>query len=250
MTTPDFGRLAQSYDRIRPVDDNWWQVFDLVVAEADLRGQRVLDVGCGTGRLCAALHERGIARAWGIDASAAMLAVARTNAPGAGFKQGAAEDLPFKGRWFDRAVMWLSVHLIDRPRSFAEIRKVLAPGGVVAVVTFDPGHFDTFWLNRFFPTMEAIDRERFPDEAVLRRELGEVGFGDVRAVGLSQVGWLTRDQALERIHGRHISTFDLISEDEIREGTAQAERELPGKVEYTLEWLLVLADTTGNASAT
>ncbi len=244
MTRPDFGRLAESYDRIRPVDDNWRELFALLVDEADLRGQRVLDVGCGAGRLCAALAEQGIARAWGVDASPEMVAVARRKAPRAGIAHGEAERLPFKDGWFDRAVMWLSVHLVHRPRALAEIRRVLVPGGLLAIVTFDPAHFDRFWLNRFFPAMERIDRARFPDEAALTRELREAGFRRVRMRRHRQVGRRSRERALEQIRNRHISTFDLLGEDEIREGTERAERELPGEIEYALEWLLAIAQAT------
>jgi predicted RNA methylase len=61
--------MAAAYDDVRPVDDNWREVFELVVAEAELRGARVLDAGCGTGRLAAALADSGIARVWGVDRS-------------------------------------------------------------------------------------------------------------------------------------------------------------------------------------
>src|SRR5437773_5237391 len=52
-------------------------VFDLLVREGDLRGRRVLEVGCGTGQLAAALAERAYAKVWAVDASPEMLAVAR-----------------------------------------------------------------------------------------------------------------------------------------------------------------------------
>jgi hypothetical protein len=51
-----------------------------------------------------------------------------------------------------------------------------------------------------------------------------------------------RATALARIRGRHISTFDLLDEDEIRAGTERAARELPERVEYRLEWLIAVAD--------
>src|ERR671939_1096165 len=90
---PDFARRAADYDRVRPVDDKWWRVFDVVEREAGLRGRRVLDVGCGTGRLEVALGEQ--ARVWGIDATPEMLDVARRQAPhAAGFKVARAEELP------------------------------------------------------------------------------------------------------------------------------------------------------------
>ena len=198
----------------------------------------MLDIGCGTGRFLAQLAE--VAKAWGVDASPEMLDVARTRVSGAGLKLGSAEELPFKDRWFERATMWLVAHLLDRPRAFAEAYRVLAPGGCFAVATFDPSYFDEFWLNELFPSMEAADRERFPTAQELEAELRGAGF-DVRLLRLSQRGSLARADALERIRGKHISTFDLISDEEYEAGLARAERELPEQVDYRVEWLIAVA---------
>jgi ubiquinone/menaquinone biosynthesis C-methylase UbiE len=239
LQTPDFGRIAPEYDRVRPVDDNWWEVFHLVEREADLVGRRVLDVGCGTGRLEEALAGR--ARVWGVDASPEMLAVARSKGSGATFKEGRAEALPFKDAWFERTVMWLAVHLVDRPRAFAELRRVLRPDGRAVVVTFDPTYFETYWLNRLLPSLEAIDRARFPTAADLESELREAGFAQTRLLRHSQRASRSREEALERIRKRHISTFQLISEEEYEAGLARAERELPERIEYPIEWLIAIA---------
>jgi ubiquinone/menaquinone biosynthesis C-methylase UbiE len=209
------------------------------VREGDLLGRRVLDVGCGTGRFVAALAGR--AKAWGVDPSPEMLDVARARAPGAGFKLGTAEELPFKDGWFERATMWLVSHLVDRPRAFAEVRRVIAPGGRFVLTTFDPAHFDEFWLNELFPSLEAIDRARFPTGTQLETELGEAGFAPVQMRTLSQRGSLDRGSALEKIRGRHISTFDLLDEGEYAVGLERAERELPERIDHRVEWLLAVA---------
>lgn len=170
-----------------------------------------------------------------------MLEVARGRVHGAGLKLGSAEELPFKDGWFERAAMWLVVHLVDRPRAFAELHRVLAPGGRLAIATFDPVHFDAFWLNELFPSLEEIDRARFPTAEQLEEELGAAGFGEVRLTRISQQASIDREGALERIRGKHISTFDLLDDDEYAAGLERAERDLPEQVDYRLEWLLAAA---------
>lgn len=232
------------YDRVRPADEHWWKLYDVVVREADLRGRRVLDVGCGTGRLAAALAEREAARVWAVDATPAMLEQARGRVPaGVGLKLGRAEELPFRDGWFERAVMWVVVHLVDRPRAFAEARRVLVSRGRLAIVTFDASQFDHSWLNPFFPSVREIDLTRFPTREQLEVELPAAGFGTLRVLRIDHEGSLTRAEALERIECGHISTFDLVPADEFAAGRDRARRELPERVAYTLRWLLALADT-------
>ncbi|HKD32415.1 MAG TPA: class I SAM-dependent methyltransferase [Gaiellaceae bacterium] len=239
-TAPDFGPRAARYDELRPTDDNWWEVYDALVQEGDLNGRRVLDVGSGTGRFAAALSRR--ARVWGVDESPQMLEVARERAPEVRFKEASAYALPFKDGWFDRATMWLVVHLLDRPRAYSEIRRVLAPGGRIAVATFDPSYFGLFWFRAYFPSMETIDRARFPTRDDFEAELGAVGFGAPRFRRISQRATVTREVALERIRGKHIATFDLIGEDEYRTGLERAEADLPDQVNYRQEWLITGAE--------
>ena len=239
---PDFGRAAARYDELRPVDELWQEVFETLVREGGLVARRVLEVGCGTGALAAALAERG-ARVWGIDAEPEMLAVARQRVPaGVGLKEGRAEALPFKDGWFDRVVMRLSLHLFDRPAAIAEARRVLGPDGRLAIATFDPAHFDGFWLNAIYPRIAEIDRARFPTLAQIEADAAAAGFSAVRATQLSQRRPLARAVALERIRGRYISTLQLLDPAEYADGLARAERELPDEIEVQLEWLVVIAE--------
>jgi len=242
--TPDFDARAATYDALRPSGRAWWRLFEVLVEQGDLRGRKVLDVGCGTGKLLAALVERAHARAWGVDSSEEMLGVARACLPaGVGLKLGRAEALPFRDGWFERVTMSLVVHLVDRPRAFADARRVLGDDGRIAIATFAPEHFDTCWLNPWFPSIAELDRRRFPSEDELRDELRAAGFARVVAVPVSWVEEIDRETALARVRGRHISTFDLLPPHELEEGTARAERELPAQVEIRLEQLVVTAFT-------
>jgi ubiquinone/menaquinone biosynthesis C-methylase UbiE len=234
---------AARYDELRPADDLWWEMFDVLVREGDLRGRRILEVGCGTGLLAAALAEREAARVWAVDAEPAMLEVARARVPASvGLKAGRAEALPFRDGWFERAVMRQVVQHVERAQALPELARVLAPGGRAVIATFQRSHFERFWLNPFFPSFETIELARFPDPDALAGELVSAGFTSTRVVPLLQHRELDRATALERIRGRHISTFDLVDEDELAEGTARAERELPEQIETTLDWAIVIAN--------
>jgi SAM-dependent methyltransferase len=215
-TSPDFGALAEDYDRLRPADENWWELVDLLVEEGDLRGRRVLDVGCGTGLLVLALVERG-AKVWGVDPSERMLAQAR-------------------------AVVRLVVHLVDRTRAIPELRRIVAPGGRAVVATFTQGHFEWFWLTSFFPEVAELDTARFPTPAALAEELEAGGFGPVRIRTLRQRARLSREEALERIRGRYISTLRLLDDETFAAGLARAEHGLPETIESPLEWAVVTAE--------
>jgi len=202
-------------------------------------------VGCGTGRLAVALAERG-ARVWGVDPSAAMLAQGRATAGRrVGFKQGRAEALPFKDGWFERAVLRLVVHLVDRPLALPELARVLAPAGRAAIATFVPEHFERYWLTAVFPEVAEIDRARFPTPATLTAELRDAGFGSVRARTLTQRIRLSRDDALERICGRYISTLRLLDDETLAAGLARAGRVLPEEIESVLEWAVLSAEKPG-----
>jgi len=171
-----------------------------------------------------------------------MLAVARAKVPATvGVKQARAESLPFKDASFDAVVMTLVVHHLDRPRAFAELHRVLDEEGRLSITTFQPQQFDAHYLGELFPSIPVVDRKRFGTPEQLADGLRDAGFERVELVRLRQETAATREYVLERIRGRHISTFQLVPEDEYAAGLARAERELPARVPVEQYWLVVTA---------
>lgn len=103
----------------------------IIALTGDVTGRRILDAGCGSGPLTAALRDRG-AVVTGIDASAGMLALARRRlGDDADLHVADLRDpLPFTDGTFDDVVASLVLHYLrDWEPTLTEIRRVLKPGG-------------------------------------------------------------------------------------------------------------------------
>jgi ubiquinone/menaquinone biosynthesis C-methylase UbiE len=103
-------------------------------------GQRVMDVGTGTGRLALLLAEEGDHEVVGIDVSPAMLEVAEyfrlsSSSPAAkqvSFRLASAQRMPFRNESFDAVVCRLVLHHSQKPdRILQEVMRLLKPGGTL-----------------------------------------------------------------------------------------------------------------------
>lgn len=101
-------------------------------------GTRVLDVACGPGWAAEAAAERG-ARAIGVDFSAAMVASAARTYPSIEFREGDAEELPFRESEFDAVIMNFGLLYLPRPeQAMREAHRVLRVGGRFAFTVWAP----------------------------------------------------------------------------------------------------------------
>ena len=105
----------------------------------DVRGQRMLDIGCGEGRFCRMLAERG-ASVTGIDVIAEMAQTARARGSAHdAYSLASADKLPFAAATFDLAVSYVTlVDIVEYAAAIHEAARVLRPGGrfVIANLNF------------------------------------------------------------------------------------------------------------------
>lgn len=120
---------------------------ELLRAAAVSAGDRLLDVACGTGTVASAARALG-ADVSAVDINPGMLAVARRNARGVTLREGNAEALPFGDGLFDIVTCQFALMFFDDPVvALSEMRRVLKPGGRVALSTWSdipntPGYRD------------------------------------------------------------------------------------------------------------
>jgi demethylmenaquinone methyltransferase/2-methoxy-6-polyprenyl-1,4-benzoquinol methylase len=138
-----FDGVADRYDLVNDVLSfgmaRLWRRAALGAVRAQ-HGDRILDLGCGTGMLGARLSRR--CSVVGVDVSHAMLVRALRSAKGVALVQGSAFRLPFREASFDSAVSGFVLrNLDDLAAAFVELARVLKAGAKVSLVDItEPRH--------------------------------------------------------------------------------------------------------------
>jgi SAM-dependent methyltransferase len=148
-------------------------------------GDRLLDVGCGTGEFTAFAAELG-ASAFGIDVARAALERARASHPGLDFRLVPfGGPLPLEDNSFD--LVWASEvieHVADTARWLSEVRRVLAPAGRLLVTTPSHGRLRLALggVERFSPPLG--DHLHLYSRRSLRETLAEFDFREIEVRSL------------------------------------------------------------------
>lgn len=148
----DFGLTSEDYARHRAGFPD--ELFErLRTFDAGRAGERVVDLGTGTGTLARGFARRGC-RVVGVDCAGAMLKAARALDREAGveveYRCAPAEATGLPAGAFDGVSAGQCWHWFDRPRAAAEVRRLLVPGGWVVVAHFD-------WLPLAGNVVEATE---------------------------------------------------------------------------------------------
>jgi ubiquinone/menaquinone biosynthesis C-methylase UbiE len=223
-------RLWRSYEQGRALPASaiaaWMDAVERHVRQE--RPLAVLDLGSGTGRFSPSLAERFGGPVFGVEPAAKMRAVAATANPHptVTYLDGRAEGIPLPDSRCDLAFLYFVLHHFEDRRAAArELARVLRPGGTVCIRTlFSDRLGDSSW-RRFLPRALEIERAMFPSLAETTGDLASAGL-EVNA--LDEVTFElapSRVAHVERLRHRAISTFELLSDEEVERGLAAMERE-------------------------
>lgn len=164
-----------------------------LISDAALQsGERVLDVGCGTGVVTRLAAERvgpeGMVA--GLDINPGMIAVAKASTSddlAIEWRQGIAEDLPYDDDSFDVVLCQLSPQFVpDRGRALSEMHRVLAPGGRLLLNVVGPADPIFASLADAMAHHVAPDAARFVQAVFALHDVDEIealmknaGFADI-----------------------------------------------------------------------
>jgi SAM-dependent methyltransferase len=168
-------------------------------------GQKVLDVGCGTGVLARAalarVGERGQVAA--VDPNDGMLRVARETEAGIDWHSGFAEQLPFDDRSFDRTVSQFALMFFTDPNAaFGELGRVTRREGRLALAVWDqlsnnPGYERLASLVDDLFGSDAADAIRAPFQLGDRNQLADAATNGIRDATVGSHHGVARFDSLE-----------------------------------------------------
>ena len=132
-----FNEIASEYDRNRPSYPD--ALVDQACEVAGIgAGDRVLEIGCGTGQLTRSLLARGL-RVTALDPGARLIRIARENLNDAGdvdFVHARLEDVQLPGETYPAVFSASAIHWVDPDLGWRKIADTLAPGGTLALIQY------------------------------------------------------------------------------------------------------------------
>lgn len=173
-----FSRLSSVYDTPALQATVYRPPQDEILAELRRSGaRRVADVGCGTGILAGRVSaELAVDAVFGFDASDGMLAEARSGHPGLPLVECRSESLPLAAGAVDAVVSSHAFHWFDHAAALSEFRRILAPGGLLAVAIVNPRTA----VGSRVTSMSTAGAGDFPTAHSMRRLFEDAGFEQVR----------------------------------------------------------------------
>jgi len=215
-----FGSVAHRYDLANHLlslnIDRYWRA--RTVARVRAPGAKALDLCCGTGDLLLAL-EAGGGPVWGSDFCHPMLTAASEKIARRGFRsrlfEADALQIPVRDGSFDLVTVAFGFrNLVDYPRGLEEMRRVLRPGGVAAILEFSQppnrafAALYNFYSRRVLPSLGGAlsgsrDAYAYLPESVRKFPSGEELAQMMRDAGFSEVSFERITGGIVCLHTAH-----------------------------------------------
>lgn len=193
----NYDEIAPTYNQRYAVNPHAGITAALLALARKAGVERILEVGCGTGRWLAELQQV-TRQVYGVDRSPGMLQQARHRNERFFLACGDAAHLPFAGATFDLVLCVNAFHHFDEPRVFlSEARRLLRSGGALAIIGMDPhAGRDRWYIYDYFKGTYETDLRRFPARETMVEWMSAAGF--------SRVEWELAERITHQLAGRDV----------------------------------------------
>ena len=215
--------ISRTYDSYRSYPEN---LIEKIIAQGRIsQGKKVLDLGCGTGHIASQLRTAVKADTVGVDASFAMLKVARDKSLQVVCTDIDNQQLPFRDGSFDTVIVAYVIHQIKNLEFLlSECYRVLRDG-VLVLLTSSHEQIENQHpvIKDFFPSYIDIDKGRFPDIHHIDHLLNSLGLQDIKHEEIALENIPIDDEYLQKVKNKYVSTYYLIPQSEFENGVKRLE---------------------------
>lgn len=226
-----------NYNNISPVYNERYKVSSLEGVEKklislveNLKPEKILEVGCGTGHWLNLLSKYS-SLLYGADYSTGMLNIAKKSNTYLNLVNADAGNLPFQKNSFDLILCINAIHHFTNKKSFIDnVSSLLKTNGVLCIMGFDPYDKENDWyLYDYFESTRQIDLDRFPTFYELEKWASENGFAEIKTelihiVKNDKTGRdVLQDHFLDK---RGASQLALLSDEEYQKGLEKIKEDI------------------------
>ena len=176
----NYNSIAATYDN-RYKANNLSDVSDTLKAVTKkVNADRVLEVGCGTGKWLADLRPF-VKELYGVDPSMGMLGKARERDETFNLLCTRDTEMQFNDSFFDLIFCVNAIHHFNEPSSFVKKAfQMLRPGGTFCIIGWDPTTPEDYWyIYDYFYGIRETDLERFPTWSDVKSWMENANFSDI-----------------------------------------------------------------------
>ena len=215
--------ISKIYDSYRSYPES---LLKRIIARGKISlGKKVLDLGCGTGNIASQLQTAAKTDTIGVDASFAMLKVAKGKSLEVICADIDNQQLPFRDGSFDTVIAAYVIHQIKNLKFLlSECYRVLRDG-VLVLLTSSHKQIENQHpvIRDFFPSYIDIDKGRFPDIHHIDYLLDYLGLKDIKHEEITLENIPIDYEYLQKVKNKYVSTYHLIPQSEFDNGIKRLE---------------------------
>jgi len=219
----NYADISKTYDSYRSYPDGL--IKKIIELGRISHRKKVLDLGCGTGNVAWQLRELIKVNVIGVDASFAMLKVAKDKSLEVICTDIDNQQLPFRDSSFDTVIGAYVIHQIKNLNfMLSECHRVLRDGALLLLTSSHRQIEDQHPIIKdFFPSYIDIDKSRFPDIHQIDYLLESLAFKDIKHEEVTVANIPIDYEYLQKVKSKYVSTYHLMPQSEFENGIRQLE---------------------------